>query len=252
VIFKFKPKKITVDCFTPFRGVHELYQIKNASKFFPDDISKMPATYKAQHPQTKIELDNPTIKRCTGVADSYRHGAIIPLWTDLIAQPKRAIKGECAIAMVGEQFDMTIHPHEQFPGILNDYINIKLFSPWFIKEKTGINFVWQSAYWNLTNYERDITFPSVVTSFKYNNQSNIQMFVHKDANDFNIMAGTPMIHLVPMTDAKVEFKCHLVDNNELLKIQTIPSDFSYMFPGRTKRFQREKERQKGCPFGFGK
>ena len=93
-------------------------------------------------------------------------------------------------------------------------------------------------------------------------QSNINLFFKKDVEHFILRAGTPLIHIVPLTDKEVEWKCHLVDMQEWFSKNTIPPDLSMHYEGvRNLRYRKDKEisdkmdaeEKKGkCPFGFGR
>jgi hypothetical protein len=88
------------------------------------------------------------------------------------------------------------------------------------------------------------------------------MFVRKDSPDFTILAGTPMVHLIPITESEVEWKTHFVSFDEWCKVEgTIPQSFPEIGTGsrnnRYKKLMKEKEamdkmEKSKCPFGFGR
>lgn len=260
MMFWFKKKKIVVDCFTNVDSVFDLYKIRKAAVYYPEDIKSMSPTTKIQHPNTKIDYTVSTIKMCNGINDMYKRGHIIPFWSDFISQPKRAWTGEAAIAMMGDRFNYDSHPKDQYVGLYKDYMHVKIHSPWYFREKTGVRFLWKGADWNLHNFSRNFTIPSATLWFKDQGSTNINMFIHKDSDDFILKGGTPIIHLVPLTEDTVEFKCHLVDGKDMESFAGIPPSYGMLKPGRYTNYVKEKalshqldemEKQK-CPFGFGR
>ena len=88
------------------------------------------------------------------------------------------------------------------------------------------------------------------------------MFIKKDAENFVLRAGTPLIHIVPLTEKEVEWNCHMVSHDEFVSKNEIPSDMSMYYEGiRNVKYSKDKamsnkmdaEEKKGkCPFGFGR
>jgi hypothetical protein len=256
MIFLFKKKKIVVDCFTPFKSVYEGYPIQNSMNFFPKEISKIKSFYTEKHPQTNIDMQMPTIKRCVGIIDYYKTGFIIPMWTDFIGQPRTAAEGSTSIGLITSPFSFAPHPHWQYKdtGMFDTHFHIKLDSPWNIKENSGVRFTWNPCTWNLHSHSKNFIVPPAVISFDVQCGTHINMFIDKTSDKFTLYAGTPMVHLVPLSDQEVDIKCHLVDVEEYLTYG-IPQEFSRILPNRYARYKtivKNKQNKKGCPFGFGK
>lgn len=259
-MFWFKKKKIVVDCFTSNSSVYELYKIRKAAVYYPEDMKRLPTTHKIQHPETKIGYNISTIKMCNGINEMYKRGHIIPMWTDFLCEPKRAWTGDSTIGMIPPGFNYDSHPKEQYTGLFSDWMHVKLHSPWHFTEKTGVRFLWKSADWNLHKFQRQFVIPSAVLWFKGQSSTNINMFIHRDGDDFTIQGGTPMVHLIPLTEDTVEYKCHLVDHNEFQSLASIPENYGMLKTGRYNNYLKEKdvakqldEKEKGkCPFGFGR
>jgi hypothetical protein len=249
-MFWFKKKQIVVDCFTTHRSVYELYKPDRAIKFFPDEIKSMPNYYEDVDASTKITQTSGTIRKCIGLLDYYKTGFILPMWTDFICQPKTAVAKETAIAMVQLPFYYSSHDRQQYPGMFEDYFHVKLSSPWLFREKTGVNFMWNSAIWNLHKNLKQFTVVPAAVSYNYQSQTNINIFINKESENFTINSGTPMVHITPISEQKVVIKHHLVDQDEYSKIG-IPDDFSKLRPERYLRWIAEKQKaQSKCPFRF--
>jgi hypothetical protein len=205
-----------------------------------------------------------TLKQCTGINELYKHGAIIPMWLDFIAQPREAMQNKSAIGDTASLMDfnlLTWHPKVQYPGLLENYIHVKFFGRWNVVEKTGIKFIWMGATYNLNNQNENFMVPPAITFFDTQIQTNLNIFIKNDVNNFSIHAGTPIVQIIPLTEKKVDYKCHLVSEKEYLSKFPIPHEFASTSLSRwTKWFKAKnesarldaEETKSKCPFGFGK
>lgn len=251
-MFWFKKKEIVVDCFTTLRSVYELYKPDISVKFFPDEIKLLPNLYDQIDETTKITYKSATIRKCNGLIDYYKTGFILPMWSEFICEPKNAIDKKTAIAMMALPFDYHSHDKRQFTGLFESYIHIKLTSPWLFREKTGVKFTWNSPVWNLHKHIKNFTVVPAVISFNYQCQSNVNVFIDRNSENFTITPGTPLAHIVPISENKIVLKHHLIDQKEYSKIG-IPDDFSTLRPERYSRWVKENQKSENkCPFGFGK
>ena len=223
-MFWFKRKTIVVDCFTIHRSVYDLYKIRPAIKYFPDETKSLSNYYDQIDQSTKITHQVATIRKCIGLIDLYKEGFIMPMWTDFLAQPKSGSDGSTAVAMVGLPFQYQMHDRKQYGDIFKDYIHVKLEGPWRLKEKTGVKFLWNSPTWNIHKHVQNFTVVPGMVSYNYQSQTNVNMFLNKNIDNFMIESGTPLVHMVPVTDKVVKLKHHLVSQEEFSKIG-IPDEF---------------------------
>jgi hypothetical protein len=256
-MFWFKRKEIVVDCFTIHRSVYELYKPHYSIKYFPADIKKIPKSFKYIDDSTKIEYDGSTIRSCIGLIEHYKHGITLPMWTDFICQPKTAVAGETAIGLMGNPFYFSSHPKNQYPGLYEDHIHVKLGSPWLFREKTGVRFLWNQATWNLSEHWKHFLVLPGTVSYDVQGQTNVNIFIDKNSENFKLTAGTPLVHITPLSENKVKIKTHLVSYEEHQKI-SVPEDYMMVPGGRRylkyisdKKREHERDSPK-CPFGFGK
>jgi hypothetical protein len=249
-MFFFKKSKIIVDAFTTNRSVYELYKPENSINFFPKEVKALKNYYDEVDSSTKITRLQSTIRKCVGLIDYYKIGFILPMWTDFICQPQSAIRNETAIGMVNLPFYYNSHDKKQYHGMFDDYIHVKLASPWQFKEKTDVKFMWTSPTWNLHNHLKNFNVVPAAISFKYQSETNVNIFINKTSENFTISAGTPLVHLSPVTEKSVVIKHHLVDEIDLKKIG-IPLDFTNIIPERYNRWvTQSKKHERKCPFGF--
>lgn len=264
MIFNFKKSKITVDCFTSDISIYKFYKVRKAVSFYPDDIRKLPLDLTTVDQRSNIEYQIPTLKRCSGIIEHYKHGAIIPLWMDFICSPQTYAAGKSAIGAADPAYaeGFSQHPPEQWTGMFKDFHQVKFLNPWRFRDKSGIKYAWGPAFYNLHEHIDNFVVPPGMMWWDFQDQANINVFVRKKAEKFSIVAGTPMIHFIPLTEREVEYKCHFVDPMEMEKLAIIPRSFPTMSAGsRNNKFfkaRAEAERmdaleKKGkCPFGFGK
>lgn len=259
MIFKIKQSKLTLDCFTYMRSVHELYKVRKAVSYFPEDIKSLARYTSIVNPQTNIAQDISTIKGCNGLTELYKLGFIIPFWTDAIFQPKSFSVGNTALGSMPKDFGFDTHPPAQYPNIYDGWVHAKLISPWVFREKTGVKFSWNGASWNLHKHAKNLTIAPGALWFNDQATAHVNVFINKDIERFELTAGTPLVHMIPITDKDVDIKCHLVSYDEWLSVQPIPQEYNGMAINRWGRYWKELAKAKEldkkeakCPFGFGK
>lgn len=250
-MFWFKRKEIIVDCFIDNSTIEQNFPIEPAHKFFPEGWKTIPKTmpikvHEKQYPESNLSVDMATIKKCVGLINLFSNGFIIPAWCDLGVEMDA--KGN---HLWHAPMNMHVMQHPSFQlwdGLYKDYGHVKLGSPWVIHEKTGVNFTWNQCDWNNTDDLHKYRIVSGVLDFKYQHQSNVNMFLRKSSL-IDFKAGDPLVHLIPISESNVKIKTHVVDTNELMKLNT--NQVQYVNQYRTTKSKIDAKERK-CPFGFGK
>ncbi len=254
MFFFFKKSKIVVDCFTDLRGVYELYKPSKSIDFYPEQFTKMKSYFMAEDRELNIPVKTGTIKRCIAIQDYYKNGFMIPMWTDIVCQPKSFNERKSAFATMAGAFKFNTHFSQQWgeTGLYKEYLHLKLISPWHLREKTGVKFTWNHATWNLSDHAKHFTILPGIISFDLNTATHLNLFVDKNIERFELLAGTPMVHLCQLSEKEIVLKHHLVSEQEIDKLG-IPNDFSWS-ANRYLRYKKliETQNSKKCPFGFGK
>lgn len=249
-MFLFKKKKIVVDAMTINSAVGNLFPIKKCSEFIPSWWKSMPSTYKVSTDHG-IDYDASTIKRCDGILQYYKHGFMIPLWSDLII--KTAEDGSWAWKWSDDSdpMDIVTHNRKQFSPVFDNFIHLKINSPWVLLEKTGVKFEWsQPVYNDISNLNKYIIPPAVI-DFKYNCGTNINMLLSNKNEIVHINAGEPLVKLVPISDYDVTIKTHIVSLEEYIKHKNF-GVYNFSFRGKYKKRKQIMNNSKSkCPFGFG-
>ena len=114
---------------------------------------------------------------------------------------------------------------------------MKLITPWRIKEKTGVNFMFTNTFWH--NNTSTYTVPNGVVNYKYQTTASVNMVVNKNVfpNKFEIKAGEPLAHVIPMSDKQLKIKLHLVTVEEYAKLDFYQFTFAGNYYKRKKILQ---------------
>jgi hypothetical protein len=240
-MFLFKKPKLVIDCFTDRPDVFNFSKIDYAHKFYPDWWKQTPKSY------VKSFYEIPTIKKCTGIIDTYKYGAIVPLWCDLALYVKNK---EYQWQFSDFKTKQSIHPSKQWDKFTNptNYGHLKIGSPWHINCKNDTKFYWTFPFWNNTIDIPYQVMPGML-EFKYNHSININIMINLQ-KDFihNIKVLTPMAHMIPLSDKKLVIKHHLISETELNNLSnTNISTFTNRY--QTHKNNMDKQESK-CPFVF--
>lgn len=240
MIFNFKPKTITIDCFTNRASVYKFNPIQKANNFYPAGIKDIPRNIIKPMHDSAIEIEKGTIKHCSGFNQLMNTGFIIPLWTDVaIESTQHDLKWYSEL-----KFEGTHHAPEQlWNNFYSEWHHLKIQSPWVIKANKKIKFAWIPTTWHDDAHKHLYEMMTGVIEYYYQHTTNINLFIKKNGGIIEWKSGTPLIHLIPLSDDKVEIKTHLVDDKEFNKINP-------QYPNTKNGYGSYKKSK--CPFGFGK
>lgn len=238
-------RSIVVDFFTNIPEVFERAKPEAAKKFFPDWWKELPLEYD-ENCTNNISVVS-TMKRCNGFIDYYKNGVMFPLWSEFVLNLPRKDIVAAQWQFSHSKFKAINHNQKQRGTFLDDreYLHLKFENPWFAQSKKDIDFYLIQPSWNTINDYPDIIIPPGSINLKYQNSININLFFKKDENDkrIRIDQGTPIAHLIPVSESKIDFRYHLVGDDEINKIIKIPLTF-------TKVYSQDKKFFKQCPFKF--
>jgi hypothetical protein len=219
-MFIFKQRKIVVDCFVNQAIVVEECPIKRSSAYTPQwwkDLEVAPT----RSIGFGIDMPFPTMKTCSGFVYLFSNSWTIPLWTDLIVTTTEEGTWNYCVARTIEKIGLesvNSHNRRQFGKSFENHIHLKFESPWIISDKASVKFLFASADWNLISEYPDLRIPLGLINFKDTSHPNVNAFVPKKNATYSLSAGTPMVYLIPLTERKVEFKNHLVSDEEYAKM----------------------------------
>jgi hypothetical protein len=239
-MFFLKRKKIIIDCLTTNALASELYYPDKAVNFYPDWWKSLPSTYKnTQNGFT----DMATMKTCMGFTDYYQKSFFLPLWSDL----KIKVDSKDSFRWQFSDSKSNAIPHElnQRKGFLENYNHLKIVSPWLFKSKFDVFFSVNQPIWSF-NDNPQIIVPSALLEFKYQHETNVNMFFPKTANEYLFEAGQPMMAFTPLTEKEVEFKTHLVDYEEFSKCYDLQNQVHFL--NKYRKIRNKYKSLNKCPF----
>jgi hypothetical protein len=233
--------------------IYNEYPIEKANRYIPEEWKAVPSSYKErafpQIAESKMQLDVPTIKKCTGLTNLFSTGFIIPSWSDFDLEIVE--DGRFLWHSPSPIIQMHKHDRNQLGSweLYKDYSHVKVISPWSVYEKSGIKFAWNRCDWHNTERAANVHVISGVVDYKYQHTTNINMFV-KRPSITKFLAGEPLVHVIPLTEKEVVIHPQLISEKEH------QSRFGYVSSNmngykKSKNIKVEKEKSK-CPFGFGK
>lgn len=220
-----KKSTITLDCFTFIPDLPDLFPIARASQ-------NLPSWWKSLDPTVQHQgINKGTMKTCPGVTDYFKSGFIIPMWKDMIFEMNSGV------LRAYPDDDAAPHHPAQWGKGLENYSHMKLITPWRIKEKTGVNFIFTNTFWH--NHTPTYTVPNGVVNYKYQTTASVNMVVNKNVfpNKFEIKAGDPLAHVIPMSDKQLKIKLHLVTVEEYAKLDFYQFTFAGNYYKRKKILQ---------------
>lgn len=242
-MFWFKKKEVVVNCFVDeyHSYVKNYAPVQPAHKFYPEWWKKLKPT---EYDQKKVFMTGlrTNMKFCNGFIENFKHGFMVPLWCDLsiiidetnsfnyhFSDGKTSIEG---------------HNNEQAQGFMEDYIFLKIKSPWLFEcEQKDTKFVYNPCMWNYPKPPPWVT-PSGIVDFTHNKSTHIFILPEKKKQEIFIHFGQPMIHYIPLTDKRV------VLNTEVLTSSEYNKKFSYnallTFQGRSV-INRKRVSEGKCP-----
>ena len=243
-MFWFKRKPIVVDAFTYKERIATDYAIAKSTQYLPEWWRQLPAS--RPHPDWS-EVATATMKTCQGFIDLYRNSFTLPLWSDLCIELDNSQGGRDWRYIFADRNSLiTEHNRGQFDGTKNfpDQQHFKIESPWILKEKTGVQFLMTEQTWNQEEFFNAFKVLPGVLDFRYQHSVNINTFFRYTGAKESILlpAGHALAFIIPLTEHDVEFRCHVVTQQEYNTMCHVP-----VFKGLHKH-TKEVRTQGRCPF----
>lgn len=243
-MFFIKQKKIILDCFTPDTNAATLTPIAKAGAHVPDWWKQLP-----KNTIDKATLkDKMSMRHCAGFLDLYAKSIVLPMWSDFRVAVAPEGVNEFKFEYANGYSEAQAHVQSHRGSFLNEknYLQLKLISPWALYTKEKIYWsVFQASY-NEENLSDMAILPGML-EFKNLHNLNVQMaFKRKkfESDIVTIPCGRPLIHMVPMTDKKVEVKIHQVSFEEFMHKRVTPPFFSLGY----KKAEALQKQNSNCPF----
>lgn len=266
---KIKSKEITVDAFTYSSIVYDLFQPQRGVKAYPSWLKNM-SMYSDNIYTTQNVVDSTfdikkkeglkescphlhkasSMKTCPGILDAISKGFV--LFSEM----------EAAIASFQEGVVISRPPNVDYS--LYDFIrsnklvtqgklpegftglnHIKYSFNWLFQEKSGVEFLAQDPFWFDPSPTRPSVFPGVL-NLKYVHQMHAQLLLRqpedsKGVVNYSLRPGTPLLHILPLSEKRINIKTHLVSEEEYVK----KSSFTRLGLSSSYRLYKRKLEQRG-------
>ena len=230
-MFFFRKKTLTLDCFTASASAMKFAQPCKAGNFVPHWWRNL---------KDGDEIAS-TMKNCVGFTQLYASSIVLPFWSDIdLSINETGVNWR----FYDQETFAEVSPAAQRGAYLphDDFLQLKIVSPWFFKEKTGINFHVTGSLWNMSNPFEYMVTPGVV-NFKHQFSTNLNLLFKRqqEAKNYNFELGDVGLLFVPMTERRVVIKTHLVSEQEI-------KQFHKIAPVRRRAYFVNKSVESGCPF----
>lgn len=229
-----------MDCFTTNAVVYNMAKIQPAIKFIPEWWKDLAPTC-GEH----LHIKDGTLKKCSGFIDLYKSGFILPMWSDLAIDIGEIGSNSFRYQYSDQESSIEFHNEDQRGQfcIQENYEHLKLMSPWFVKSNQNINWLFTDVVWNSTNLLPYRILTGMV-NFKYAEYTHINIIFLRQQKEQQIFISykTPLVHIIPITEKKINLKHHLVDEQEMSK-QLVGRNLKVKFTGRMANLKK----QLNCP-----
>jgi hypothetical protein len=207
----------TIQFYNTVPGVSDMFPIVEAKNYKPDWIKK-----------TKEDLvKNKTVGKnlmfCPGIFDLYKTGYIVTMWYDVVIKTEKDKPGfswQVANSSLGHLTNIKfIDTHadnisKHIPrrkGTIESIVKIN--TTWNIIVPDNLKFLCiPICYPDHHNYESytGILDPSM------SSEINIQLMWNVDDGEILIKAGTPLMHLIPLSDETYDLQCRDATEKDLI------------------------------------
>lgn len=246
MIFLIKKRKLVLDLFTSSQTVFDAAKPRMATQFYPSWWKEL----KLEMPDSAATFPMPTMRRCMGLVDHYKHGFVLPMWSDFKMELGEIGNPYLTAQMSDQVTPVVIHDHKQRGSFApaDKFCHLKFESPWSAKCNEPIYFKWEQATWNSTKLDQYVVLPATV-EFKYQPYLQVHVLFFKGETKTlrTINFGTPMVHLTPLTERDLELKYHLISAEEHAKFFSLVNRLTFVNAYKTYRRAKDND-TKGCPY----
>lgn len=211
----------TITFFSTVYGVADVCPIVPANKALPNWIHAVKENYLKE----KLNMSERSghLYQCPGIFDLYNYGFIVSAWHDFTIKTEFnkdgfawKIPNQDLADLMGSTNIIGMHQlsiSDMIPKKPSAIRNIvKLNTPWHVIAPKGVKFlVLPIAYPDSFEFESHIGILDPGVSSEINVQLNWNI---RDGETL-IKAGTPLMHLIPISEEKFEIECRDATDNDL-------------------------------------
>lgn len=229
MIFKFLQRPITIDFFISekYYFAFKNFPIVHSSKFIPNWWKNTP---KSSFNWDKFQPDL-TTKSCVGIIETFKNGYILPLWSDLAIKIENPDENSWKLqySFSDNISNLHLHSSEQLPNFYTNYCFLKITCPWLIKFNDNIKIILMDPFYLTSEPKPYITPYGILKNLNGFSQINPFMIFPTTNTELIIKSGTPLLHLIPITEKPLVIKTHMISDIEYNKINSLTTTRSSWF-----------------------
>lgn len=168
------------------------------------------------------QLNSTHIYQCPGIFDLFNQGWIVPMWHDVLIKTENnknsfayMYPSDNIVNSLSGREPVSRHADElakfipKRPWSLNPVI--KFNTPWHIIAPKGVKFIVLPI-----NYPDTFEFESAtgILDPGHSNEINFQVFWNVLNAEYVLKAGTPMCHIIPLSDEKFKVVCRDMNDSD--------------------------------------
>jgi len=215
-MFEIFKKSETVHFYTNDPLVYEFFKIQKGTFFYPEWLKKI-----------KNNDENlRTIKKCPGMLDMYKNSFIMPLWTAIKVDIKNS-SVHIDASDGSTKIDCHVPTQRGLYMDSEDYLHLKIITPWRAYSKSNTKFLCAPCSFSNEKLVTDFFIPNAIRSYSISAGNNIHGFIINQDQKFELDAGSPIMHIFPITDKQVNIECHF-DPERFFYLEALqPNRFSF-------------------------
>lgn len=227
--FFIKKSEVILDCFTTDMTIFSATPIQKGTNFIPSWWKSLPdASVKNKNVDI---VPGSTMKHCIGFTNYFHKSVVMPLWSDLIICTE-----EQDYWYQFADNSSIMYPHNPIQyNFTYDFFHAKIDSKWIFSCKEDINFFMAPPQWDSfldNNFTENVHFISGLLDFKYQTSTNINLFLSRKVNRFELLRGIPLVFFFPLTDKKIKIVNHLITEQEFNKTKLATKSFKREYLSR--------------------
>lgn len=239
MLFFFKKKPVEIIAFTgsDYTFAHEFSPIVPARDYLPEWFKKVPSSKFSWETLSKTN----TVKSCPGIINSLISGYIMPAWSDLAFKyDSESFRYQYSDNI--SKFDY--HPEHQAPGFYDEYWHFKMTSPWIIK--TPVRLQYSMPFYSWPSPFPIVMPPGIIPPIGGFASVNVFLFCkkEKEIQQQLIKQGIPLLHILPITDQEVNFRCELLSTEEMKRVKNVVGTNNHFTSRGLRNFFYDKFKRK--------
>jgi len=230
MIFK-KEKEIVLNCYTYRADVYNYFPVVETKKTFPTWLKKVKNSYF----NSKDDYFE-GLKSCPAFIEYFTKGFVLPMWSDLSLEVGPSGSDSYKWQHSDRRSEISIHPYIQTGLSEQEYQHLKLCSPWGFSCSEEVKFLFSAPSWRFGDLPSTVEILNGVVNYRTNAGTNINMLVKRtgEQQKFIIKAGTPLVHVIPLTEKKVIIKTHLVNKETWDSVLSVGARTSFSSKAKKK------------------